>query len=651
MRIFLQASLFLICFIGQVYAQTFSIADKSYSANFKGSYFEFNEAVTDIKQAYQDYQNKKNITEHKKIVRKYSKKPIWMAFTVENSFNEEVERIIQFPFGCTDEMDLYIFDNDGNYKRIQKLHETPLKKREFKIRRLSAKLSFKPKETKLIIAKLVSAHQMSASFDIYSIEKAQNYEADYKVVSILYVGVALGLFLYNLFVGATSRKEYIYYYITALFLLSTLIMITADIPQYFGIVIPRFWHNTLPLHRAALIATMTMFTLSFLKTKEVLPKVHTFFCIFAVYTLIAGGLTFIDSIYHTMNVILKNLMTVNLVMILGLSLYVSIKNKSRPALLFTLATASLFISGIVYMLTWSFGIIPRNFMTANVILLGSAIEMTLFSLAIADSFKKQIIEQLERRLRVEKELKNLNNFLENKVKEKTSMLVDSKKRAALGELASGVAHEMNSPLSAVFNNLQYISALIKKESNEKNRLKISELVEKNQRIVGDVFTITEKLKSFGDSYEDLKEEMVSIDSVIQHVTANIEVKNDTKVFQTNKNSLEVYTCKARLRTLLESFIGVVADLNEMVFVSTKDSENELFVEISGSKKELPEWIQNYIEIPFYEHSGEVKGSGLELSMAKDALEALSGKVFIGSISDEYILKIIIPKKKHLKKVA
>lgn len=639
MRLVLQVSIFVMCFFGQAFAQTFTINDKIHSAEFTGSYYEFNKPVSDIKQAYSNLSEEVGVTKYNKIVRKYSKKPMWMAFTIKNSFDEQIKRIIQFPFGCTDEMELYVFDKDGNFEKIHRLRSTPIKDRDFEIRRLSASLDFAPQEEKLIIAKLVSSHQLSAIFDIYSVEKAYNYEKDYKVISILYVGVALGLFLYNLFIGTTSRKEYIFYYIGTLFLLSTLIMITADIPQYFGVVVPKFFHETLPFHRATLISVMTMFCLSFLNTKEILPKVHTIFSIFAVYVFVVGILTFVDDYYHLMNVLVKNLMTINLVMVLGLSLYVSLKTRSRSALLFTFATASLFISGIVYMLTWSFGLIPRNFMTANVILLGSAIEMILFSLAIADSFKEKIAQELKNRLKVENELKNLNRFLEKKVREKTNQLIDSKKRAALGELATGVAHEMNSPLSAVYNHLQYTQRLLTK--GELNRDKLQDLNDKSARIVKSVFDITHKLKSYGESYGDITEENFNLDQVIKDTIS----RTGNNTYYTEETGIFIKAYKAHLNNVLSALLNVSHQLNDTIFISVSGQESDhIKIEISGGIKKIPSWIKNYLEIPFYEHMGESKGSGLELSLAKDAILSMQGKIEVASEEEDYLFRIYIPNK-------
>lgn len=99
MRLVLQVSLFVMCFFGQAFAQTFTIKDKIHSAEFTGSYYEFNKPVSDIKQAYSNLSEEVGVTKYNKIVRKYSKKPMWMAFTIKNSFDEQIKELFNFHLG------------------------------------------------------------------------------------------------------------------------------------------------------------------------------------------------------------------------------------------------------------------------------------------------------------------------------------------------------------------------------------------------------------------------------------------------------------------------------------------------------------------------------------------------------------------------
>ncbi|MFH0739467.1 MAG: ATP-binding protein [Candidatus Omnitrophota bacterium] len=88
----------------------------------------------------------------------------------------------------------------------------------------------------------------------------------------------------------------------------------------------------------------------------------------------------------------------------------------------------------------------------------------ILSSMLADN--NQIREELEQRI---EELKATYN----KLKDVQSQLVQSSKMAVLGQLASGVAHEINNPLTGVLNNVQ----LIKMETEARKGSSISDFKE------------------------------------------------------------------------------------------------------------------------------------------------------------------------------
>ncbi len=83
----------------------------------------------------------------------------------------------------------------------------------------------------------------------------------------------------------------------------------------------------------------------------------------------------------------------------------------------------------------------------------------------------------KKRDELEKKFQNINESLESKVKEQTSIIVQTEKMATVGLLASGVAHEINTPLAFVNSNLATVKSYLKKISmlNSQYETVISEL--------------------------------------------------------------------------------------------------------------------------------------------------------------------------------
>jgi signal transduction histidine kinase len=84
-----------------------------------------------------------------------------------------------------------------------------------------------------------------------------------------------------------------------------------------------------------------------------------------------------------------------------------------------------------------------------------------FSLGAVDYISKPFEqEEVLARVRVHLELKNLTETLEQRVAERTAILaqaqvqlVQQEKLSSLGQLVTGIAHEMNNPISCIVNNI------------------------------------------------------------------------------------------------------------------------------------------------------------------------------------------------------
>ncbi len=82
-----------------------------------------------------------------------------------------------------------------------------------------------------------------------------------------------------------------------------------------------------------------------------------------------------------------------------------------------------------------------------------------FALSLTDQWQlEREREELDAELkRKNRELKELNNTLEEQVKVKSAMLFQSEKMASIGILAAGVAHEINNPISFIHSNLEALA--------------------------------------------------------------------------------------------------------------------------------------------------------------------------------------------------
>jgi len=224
--------------------------------------------------------------------------------------------------------------------------------------------------------------------------------------------------------------------------------------------------------------SLLLFARSFLDIKHQMPKMNrVFMTIIGLYslTIIFRVLGFAHTSYRMIDIC---------ALCLTLSVYVVVIKLSlagyRPAKLFLLAW-TMFLTGIILFVLRNLGVLPYSNLTNYTMQVGTAIEVTLLSLALADRInifkleKERSQEEVVRALQEnERIIREQNEMLEAKVNQRTfelkstndeltttledlkqtqSQLVESEKMASLGQLTAGIAHEINNPINFVTSNI------------------------------------------------------------------------------------------------------------------------------------------------------------------------------------------------------
>ena len=217
----------------------------------------------------------------------------------------------------------------------------------------------------------------------------------------------------------------------------------------------------------------------FLMMKQYLPRIWWYFIgLIVVYIVsiifsVAGNNYFS---YHLLNIggIAGG------ISLLAASLYIASKGY-KPAYFYVVAWV-IFLIGIVILSLRNSNILPYNNFTTYILYAGSAIEIILLSIALADKInvlrkEKEIsqMEALQASRENEKLVREQNIVLERKVFERTEelqlaniqlseafsvlkdaqiQLVEAEKMASLGQLTAGIAHEINNPINFVKSNIK-----------------------------------------------------------------------------------------------------------------------------------------------------------------------------------------------------
>jgi signal transduction histidine kinase len=255
-----------------------------------------------------------------------------------------------------------------------------------------------------------------------------------------------------------------------------------------------------------------------------------------------------------------------------------------------------------------------------------------------------------------------------------AQLLESEKLASIGQLAAGVAHEINNPIGFISNNLEMLATYIddynkilgmydvlmtavqqgdlKKARSEAEDIKsfskdidlnyitndLSKLFDQTQKGVERVEKIVKDLRIF--AREDInamslfKVEEV-IDSVLSIVYNELTFKADLK-----KTYAQTPIIKGSPQRLGQVFINLLVnaadsiDKKGMVEIKTYVKDKNVCVDIKDTGKGIKKEYLNKIFDPFFTTKPVGQGTGLGLSVAYEIVKKYGGRIKVQSKEGE-----------------
>ena len=220
-----------------------------------------------------------------------------------------------------------------------------------------------------------------------------------------------------------------------------------------------------------------------------------------------------------------------------------------------------------------------------------------------------------------------------------AQLEQAAKLASIGELSSGVAHEINNPLAIIASEVGLMKDLMSPEFATNTTF--SDLDPHIQNIREATFRcrdITGKLLSFvrkGDI--ELKHHNVHsllneiVDDLLGHemFVSNIEI-----IKKYCDGMPEILTDGNQLKQVFLNIINNAADAITppgKIIISTSIGTNSINIEIADTGKGISQEIVDKIFLPFFTTKEVGKGTGLGLSVSYGIIKNLGGKIDVKSI--------------------
>ena len=217
-------------------------------------------------------------------------------------------------------------------------------------------------------------------------------------------------------------------------------------------------------------------------------------------------------------------------------------------------------------------------------------------------------------------------------------LTHARRLSNLGEMAAGLAHELNQPLAAV--NLYIHGCLQRLESNPQQPEEIKQAMQAAMQQAQRAGDIIQQIRGFVRK-APLNRRDADINILIKEA---LQLLNDDPTFHETEfilkfcdrppfASLDHLQIQQVLINLISNAIESMDELNErkIVSISTQSMKDHILVEIGDRGKGIPKNIATQIFEPFV--TGRENGLGLGLPISRSIIEEHGGKLWYKSLRD------------------
>jgi signal transduction histidine kinase len=247
---------------------------------------------------------------------------------------------------------------------------------------------------------------------------------------------------------------------------------------------------------------------------------------------------------------------------------------------------------------------------------------------------------------------------EETIKQQTIQLYETSKLLALGEMASGFAHEINNPLAIISGKLTMIKREVSKA--EMDQVSLLKHVTKCQETVVRISKLISGLQALSNSKNN-EFELISISDLIRdaQTSAQMQIGGKGIDFRFDESSIinqEIVCNPAQIsQVLINLFSNAIHSIEEQespwfsLAIESNESEFKFIVTDSGSG--IPMDIQKKMFEPMFTTNPIGKGVGLGLSTSRAIIETHHGNISVNNKCANTCFEVVLPRKLILKAAA
>ena len=222
------------------------------------------------------------------------------------------------------------------------------------------------------------------------------------------------------------------------------------------------------------------------------------------------------------------------------------------------------------------------------------------------------------------------------VRELQEQVIQAEKLATLGQLAAGIVHELNNPLTSISVYSDYLLKKLESQGGDERDLgKLRRIVQSADRILNftrDLVTYARpsteqpRLVSIVDV---LEQSIVFCEHVIEEHGVTVEREYEPGV--TPIWAVEGQLHQVFINLIINACHAMPAGAGVLSICAVQDGGDHVVVRVKDNGKGIPDTHLDRVFEPFFSTKGEGKGTGLGLSIVRNIVQQHSGTIDVNSL--------------------